>query len=80
MGQYQRWVGLVLIKLAVDIAKSRIHGVGGCHGGEGEVNAAGEIYLHQSVSQQDGGLGFSGTGDVLHNEQLRAVAKSDLYR
>ena len=78
--QYQRRVGLNTEQLTVDISEPCIHGVSGCHGWQSEIDAARKTFLHEPVGEQNGRLGFSRTGDIFQNEQLRSVAKRNFHR
>ena len=78
--EHQRRLLVCLKQLAVAVfAESFVHGVGGGHGGEAEIQPVGMAAGHQALRQQQGRLGFPGAGHVFENEQLWSIAQQQLF-
>ncbi|WP_297202488.1 hypothetical protein [uncultured Pluralibacter sp.] len=77
--QHQRRRGVRDKKLAVGFLQALVHRVGGRHARQSDVQPFAFSRRQQPVGQDQRRLGFTGTGDVLHYDKLRAE-RADIQR
>ena len=75
--EHQRWIAAFPVETLIDLSHPPVHLVGGCHAGQGKVQALRATGLHQPLGQNQRCFGLARTGHVFKQEELWPVLQFD---